>query len=342
MKKLITLLLVVPVLVLAMIVATGCTKEGEQGPKGEDGVDGEDGTATCGQCHNDDENLVAKVIQWEESIHATGGHFHRNSSSCAPCHTSQGFRLTLDGTELTEDVSDPNPINCYTCHKIHDTYEAADWELRYTDPVALLQGGTVADNGTSNLCGKCHQSRATEPYPEMGAGNIDLTEVSKRWGPHHGPQSNLFTGLGTGAYEVGTGYENSWHSNNFENGCIPCHMSTVMGPNEAGGHTFGVAYDGELNTSGCLVSGCHSNEDNLIASVEEKQAEIEGLLENLHNMLIAQGVTDSSGYLVSGTYTNAQAGAHYNFKFIEEDRSMGIHNYKYSKTLLTNSIAAIQ
>jgi hypothetical protein len=49
------------------------------------------------------------------------------------------------------------------------------------------------------------------------------------------------------------------------------------------------------------------------------------------------------GYLnVPGTYANELAGAFYNYKVIEEDRSHGLHNYKYTKTLLTNSIAAIE
>ena len=339
MKKLITSLMIVPVLALAMIVATSCTKEGAQGPPGDDG------NATCGQCHDSGEDFLAKVVQWEASIHATGGHAMRNSNSCAPCHTSMGFReVIVTGADTTlSTVNDPTQINCYTCHQIHETYSSEDWTLRDITAVTFLQGGGAYDYGVSNLCAKCHQSRNTTPFPEMGPGNIDLTDVSKRWGPHHGPQSNLFVGVGvSGAYEVGAGYENSWHSKNFLSSCNICHMAETVGIAEMGGHTFSVEYDDDINTAGCLVSGCHSNEEALIGSVETKQAEIEGLLENLHNLLITQGVADSSGYLVSGTYTNAQAGAHYNFKMIEEDRSLGIHNYKYSKTLLQNSIAAIQ
>jgi hypothetical protein len=41
------------------------------------------------------------------------------------------------------------------------------------------------------------------------------------------------------------------------------------------------------------------------------------------------------------TLTNAQMGALINFQMVLRDYSLGIHNYKYSKALLTNSIAKL-
>lgn len=350
MKKLVTILMLIPALALIIIVAS-CTKEGPQGPAGENGINGTDGTATCGQCHNSGEEFMAKVVQWEQSIHATGGNYARNSTSCAPCHTSMGFREIIETGEnsTAEAINDPTPINCYTCHQVHETYTAEDWTLRYTDPVVYLQGGATFDYGISNLCAKCHQSRAASPYPEMGTGTTEFPEgTSYRWGPHHGPQSNLFAGVGkSGAYEVGgKAYENSWHTNNFENACNTCHMAAVPygGPN-AGGHTFAMSYvfhgSTEFNESGCTE--CH---DDAITKIENVQEEIEGLLTQLKALLEANGIMDTiahPGYLnVPGTYANELAGAFYNYKFIEEDRSLGVHNYKYAKELLENSIAAIE
>jgi hypothetical protein len=80
--------------------------------------------------------------------------------------------------------------------------------------------------------------------------------------------------------------------------------------------------------------------------------EIEDLMADLKELLEANGIMDTVnniGYLVIPEegeppiqYDNALAGAFYNYKFIEEDRSYGLHNYNYTKTLLENSIAAIQ
>ena len=67
MKKQLTILLSLPALALALIIAS-CTKEGPEGPAGENGINGTDGTATCGQCHNAGESFLAKVIQWEDEI----------------------------------------------------------------------------------------------------------------------------------------------------------------------------------------------------------------------------------------------------------------------------------
>lgn len=349
MKKLTTFLLFIPAFALVVFVAS-CTKEGPAGPAGEDGINGTDGTATCGQCHNDGEGFLAKVIQWEASTHANGGNFERNSNSCAPCHTSMGFREVIEtGADTTATtIANPTPINCYTCHKIHETYQAEDWALRYTDPVTFMEGGLTVDRANGNMCTKCHQSRPASPYPAMGAGTIEFPQgTSYRWGPHHGPQGNLLAGLGSGAYEIAgsLGYENSAHTD-IEDGCISCHMAEAYGA-QAGGHTFTMGYEyhghTELNLAGCLVSGCHSNEDNLVAATEALVIEVEELLVELGTLLKDQGVMREDGYLtVPGTYSNAQAGAFYNFKFIEEDRSNAVHNPKYARALLYNSIEAIQ
>lgn len=354
MKRQLLLLLLLPVLSAGLIFVS-CTKEGPEGPAGEDGINGTDGTATCGQCHNSGESFLAKVVQWEQSVHATGGNYARNTTSCAPCHTSMGFREVVETGETTtaEDISNPTPINCYTCHKVHETYTSDDWELRTVAPVAFLEGGATYDVGVSNLCAKCHQSRKADPYPAMGTGTIEFPEgTSYRWGPHHGPQSNLFAGVGvSGAYEVGSGYENSFHSNNFENGCKTCHMApTPYGGPGAGGHTFAMGYEyhgsSELNFNGCLTSGCHTDEDALMSKVETKKLEIEDLMTQLKGLLEEFGIMDTvghPGYLnVPGTYSNELAGAFYNYKFLEEDRSVGLHNFNYAKALLENSIAAIQ
>ncbi len=343
MKKLVTILLLIPALALIVFVAS-CTKEGPAGPAGENGINGTDGTATCGQCHNSGEDFMAKVTQWNMSVHATGGTYVRNSTSCAPCHTSMGFREIIETGETTTaaDINNPTPISCYTCHEVHETYTAEDWTLRYTDPVTYLQGGATFDYGISNLCAKCHQSREASPYPAMGTGTIEFPEgTSYRWGPHHGPQSNVFAGVAkSGAYEVAgdVTYANSWHTKNFTDACNTCHMADPPYGDNWGGHTFSM---GDLNTTGCVE--CHEDAE---SKVEEVQLEIEDLMVELKGLLETNGIMDTvghPGYLnVPGTYSNELAGAFYNYKMLEEDRSLGVHNFDYVKALLENSIAAIQ
>jgi formate-dependent nitrite reductase cytochrome c552 subunit len=341
------------------MVSISCTKEGPTGPAGADGkdgvdgvngvdgVDGQDGTATCAECHDDSQTIMAKVMQWEGSFHATGGDYNRNTTACAPCHTSQGFleRMAAGTQETAETIENPLPQNCYTCHNIHSTYTAEDLGLTYADPVDYWfnpNGDATPDFGSGNLCANCHQMRVTEPWPVVGSSDI-YTATSYRYGPHHGPMSQLLGGFG--GYEVpgSLTYTNSPHTNVPE-ACVTCHLGVYNAGDNTGGHNMGA------NIADNCVS-CHP--DGIENETEEMQEEIHALLEELHYKLIDIAVADSAGYLLgedginrasSSNPANLEAdklGAFFNFKFIEEDRSGGVHNYKYAKALLTNSLEAL-
>ncbi len=360
MKKVNLFNLMGMLLVMAAIFMASCTKEGPAGPAGangtngtdgEDGINGTDGTATCIQCHDNSQVLFAKINQWEHSIHAMGGNYERNGTDCAPCHTSQGFLERMaNGTQVTaEAIANPNPVNCYTCHNVHDTYTPTDWALTYSDPVEFWHTGGEAvtvDFGTGNLCANCHQSRIATPWPVEGSTDT-YTITSYRWGPHHGPMANLLGGFGGYEVDGSLTYTNSPHTG-IENACVTCHMADAFGV-ELGGHVMNVGYEGALNQTGCVE--CHP--DGIATETEEMQAEIDTLLVHMHDLLVANGIATAAGYLAGDNGGNASSsnpanlnadelGAFYNFKFIEEDRSFGVHNYKYAKALLTNSMEALQ
>jgi hypothetical protein len=329
------------VLTMALIIAS-CTKEGPagpqgaQGPKGEDGINGTDGTAGCITCHDNSELVEAKILQWGNSKHAIGGTFFENATT--PCHTSQGFKEVLvTGAHVTaEEVQNPSNINCYTCHKIHDTYTDGDWTLRKTDPVTFWWNGEEHDFGMANLCAQCHQSRPQATFPDVNDPEGIFTVTSTRFGPHHGPQSELLTG--TGVYLVGGDYLNNMHAT-IENACITCHMSKAVG-NLTGGHTCNINDEAEgLNVSGCTA--CHTEEE-AVANIEELQPEIQGLLDTLQTLLTVAGIYNpTTEEAVKGDYPNKIAGAFFNYMFIKEDKSLGVHNPKFAKTLLENSITSI-
>ncbi len=341
MKKLVTILMLIPALALIVFVAS-CTKEGPAGPAGENGINGTDGTATCGQCHDSGEAFLGKVIQWEASTHATGSTFERNTESCAPCHTSMGFKEVIETGEnaTAAPIANPTPVNCYTCHKIHQDYTADDWALTLTDPVAMRTDGGTYNMGVSNICAKCHQVNPPNPMPEVGT--LDEIEISSPyWGPHHGPQGSMM--IGNGGYEIGSGYENSPHSSMIESGCKQCHMSSAYGT-QAGGHQMGMtyAYHGHdvVNKAGCIE--CHTNPDNLDAKIEATNLAIETKLTELQVILMDLGRLDEGNHIIPGTMPSLHAGAVYNYLYVLEDRSGGSHNYMYAMTLLDNTIAALQ
>ncbi len=316
---------------------------GPSGPAGLNGQDGQNGAENCVDCHGNNQLITAKMFQWENSIHALGGRYERNAARCAGCHTSQGFldRIADGGTQATMDVVDPLPQNCYTCHQIHTTYTDADWAFTWSDPVTLWVGGATVDVGKGNQCVICHQPRVPSPaIPEVGeTGMLEIT--SSRYGPHHGAQGAMFNG--EGAYEIGDGYSNSSHTSLVADACITCHMAEVADGRAAGGHTFRVeSEDGELNTNGCVQ--CHDDEDALVALVASTQAGIDELMTELGDKLIEIGILSSSNResSVRGTWDALQVGALWNYKYVLEDQSKGVHNAKYARTLLRNTIAALE
>jgi len=203
MKKMKMLSMMLTTMLLASFMFVSCTKEGpaglpgKDGTNGEDGINGADGTATCAVCHDNSEKIEAFIGQWGVSDHAIGGHNFENRTTCAPCHTSQGFREVV-GTDLTataEAISNPSNINCYTCHNIHATYTSSDWELRKTGPHKFWLTQETVDLGNSNLCLSCHQPRTSYTIPDVTKPNDMYNVTSSRFSPHYGSQGSTLLGV---------------------------------------------------------------------------------------------------------------------------------------------------
>lgn len=317
---------------------------GPQGPSGNDGEDGQNGAENCLECHGNNQLITAKIFQWENSLHNLGGTYERNISLCAGCHTSQGFldRIATGGMTASMDIAEPLPINCYTCHNIHQTYTQEDWSFTQSSPVTINLTGETVDFGKGNQCLNCHQPRIpSDGIPDVSATG-DYAITSTRYGPHHGAQGTMLAGVGiAGGYEIGSGYTNSLHTILVENACVTCHMAPLMDGRAAGGHTFRVSTEeGEINFNGCVE--CHSN-DEAETLVTNTQADITEKLETLAGLLRDIGILNAdANRSVPGTYSAVEVGCYYNYIFIVEDKSLGVHNAKYAKTLLNNSIAALQ
>lgn len=331
---------------LAAVVIIGC--EGPAGPAGADGADGQDGqdgvdaNATCTQCHKDDTEVFVRELQAANSKHMTGGAFERSDADCAACHTHEGFldRMESGEMEASADIKNPSPPNCRTCHKIHINYDYSDFAIRYPDPVDLWINDVTVDLGVSNQCANCHQPRIPDPMFTVGGDSINIT--NSRWGPHHGPQSAML--WGTSAYEVAgsASYPTPGSTQHAGAGCKQCHMPDAYG-NQAGGHTFAMSYEyhgsEEDWIAGC--TDCHSSIEDF--DYNDVQTTVAELTDSLHHVLMAKGLLDEDG-LVANTpqkVSAEEAGFIYNFLFIEDDLSMGVHNPGYAQALLKNSLEAL-
>ena len=202
-----------------------------------------------------------------------------------------------------------------------------------------MYNGVTIDIGKGNLCAECHQPMAPTAVPVVGGADVAVT--SAYWGLHHGPQGTIMGG--TGGYEISgsASYENSAHTTMVTDGCPTCHMATPYGV-QAGGHTMkmGYEYHGHLtpNTAGC--ESCHSGIESF--DVNGTQTEVEELLAELKVLLLAEELVDETDHTVPGTYSADNTGCLMNYLMCLEDRSDGVHNPKYVKALLTNSIEALE
>lgn len=360
-------LIVAGLLLVGMFVAC----EGPEGPQGPQGDPGDPGPGSvvnwegfkegivCASCHNPDYDTTyfvwARKYQWLLSKHSFGGDFERNSSSCAACHTTEGFVQDQLGRTVTSQVN-ASPPGCFACHSPHSN---ADFSLRNEDPVTVASpvegvADLLFDYGKGNLCVSCHKTRSINPKPDptKTAQTDIITITSSRWYPHYGVQGQMLAG--TGGFEFqGESYTNSFHTNSDiikDEGCVICHMAEPNAGNGiGGGHTMNIRYEGthgdeqELLT-GCNVTGCHGGGLEEI-DYDGIQTETHELLDSLHTLLVNRGWINEQSGLVNASSSNPLvispaylAGAMFNYYFIEHDLSLGVHNTKYAQKLLEDSI----
>jgi len=323
----------------------------------------------CVDCHGSEPKYPVRGVrsQYLTSGHRTIGHAsYANSEGCQRCHTNEGFieYVKKGAVDPKEVIKYPSEIGCFTCHAPHDT---GDFSLRKTSAVKLADG-TVFDRGKGNLCVNCHHALFL-PKDEVKPRSIPFDF----WGAHHGPHADML--LGVNAYEFpGKSYSKSAHAMLPGATCVTCHMTMpqqryAFMPTIAG-HSFRIGAEvhelPKLNNAGCLSAGCHSEMNqvpgkhlfNRLAAadwdgdgkVETVQEEVQGLLDRIINkqgtgllQTMKDPLYDAKGDFIRNKtqYPVEVVGALFNWKFVKEDGSRGIHNTKYAVQLLTDSVKAL-
>ncbi|MHA7109763.1 hypothetical protein ACRTDU_06530 [Sunxiuqinia elliptica] len=330
---------------LVLFIIPACVKEGPPGLDGADGADGADGSdgadghVTCLVCHGGD-NIEAIQGQFAMSVHKSGVNavaYAGARASCAACHSHEGFVQYAEFGEVFGNITSPNAWECGTCHGLHDSFDSDDYALRLTDPVAPIFNDAITMDlqGNSNLCANCHQSRRAEPN-ETNPGEETFYISSTHYGPHHGAQANVVAGVGFAEIDGSSPYPeagSNFHLNQAS--CVGCHMAEFS--SGQGGHSW------IPNVDAC--NDCHDAnlEDYNYGGV---QTEMHESLAELRDLLLDRGViagNEEDGFHpVVGTYPMIEARAFFNWVGLEEDRSLGVHNPKYVRALLNNSIEALK
>ena len=337
------------------------------GPASQHTFGGADRIATslssgnCGQCH-DAMPHHPHNYEWNQTLHATG-YVYR--VGCSPCHSSKDFIETFDPDYASKDVraTGLEGITCAACHDPHS--DEGHYQLRVVPDVELGEASVtnapyvypvavISEGGDGKLCMQCHKSRRTAEEYVTHTG-------SPYFGPHHGPQADMLAGVN--AIDYGEALASSRHLASVEDSCVQCHMQDVLETrpdkdevytnmlNHAGQHVFSMSWDGgtpgsegdDVDLVGTCLE-CHGPLDdfNFGGGDYDRDGVVEGVQKEIHDMLEELALLlppiGSATVSVDSSYDAQQKKAVYNYLFVEEDGSHGVHNPKYAAGLLRASL----
>jgi hypothetical protein len=326
------------------------------------------GPGPCGNCHAIDA-LNGRTAGNVGTL-ADGGVANVTSGELGYLNpaTSKLTDSTYTGSSKVASVS------CVTCHSVdnntdpHRTgkvYTPGSFAFRVptgTNDQAYIEKsptlGTVTGQpagalGPSNTCVWCHKSR--KDVTNYVTTSNPLTSLN--WGPHEGPQTDVFSGLG-GYHYAGKTYGTSTHQQRLA--CADCHMPDVPTNANVPNHSF------YAQVSACQT--CHVGATNF--DIGGGQGQMKAAISELQKALNDAGyITRSAAApymplatadLADGHYeldksrpnsgpdggttvlTADQAGALYNYFLIARGGAGGIHNPKYVRQLIFDSYFAIK
>ncbi len=331
----------------------------------------------CNQCHDDPPHHYYGT-EWLASKHAvtTTVPAGPGRDQCVQCHTADGFITRIENSTVTNTTTFPatntayTAIGCQTCHEPHGNTVPLDNPhlIRTLASVTLGDGTVITNAGEGALCLDCHHSR------DGGASNnvawwpvgiptwpgADEPPSKYDFGPHDNPQGDMIEGANAITY--GLNIPSSPHRFTVTNLCVGCHMQSVVPGDpaflQAGGHTWEMSYN--VTNNGAVTSmdkvtvcaQCHGPLPSFDFPVEDYanvgtilgvQTEVQILLNRLSTLLPnPHGVVDGTvktSLSVTTNWTTKQLNAAYNWMFVNNDGSLGIHNTPYAVGILKASIA---
>jgi hypothetical protein len=216
---------------------------------------------------------------------------------------------------------------------------------------SAVTGTAAGSYGPGDTCMWCHRSRVDVTNMLLATGN---KITSTHWGPHEGPQGDIFTGVG-GYHFAGKVYGQSTHQQKLS--CTDCHMANVASNSGVPDHSF--------NPGIAACRQCHATATTF--DVNGFESQVQAALTELETWFNSHGfitrasappyvpldpaqlgdgnwkldLTVAGATLDGGLLTQDQAGALYNYILVARGGAYGIHNTKYVAQLLFDSYFAL-
>lgn len=214
-----------------------------------------------------------------------------------------------------------------------------------------VTGSSAGSYGPGDTCMWCHRSRV-DVTSYLTATNNKITSV--HWGPHEGPQADLFTGAGAYQY-ASLAYGQSTHQQKLS--CVDCHMGDVSDNSNVPDHSF--------NPQIAACKNCHAGATTY--DINGFESQIQAALTQIETYLNGQGLLTRAqappysplasselgdgnwnldqpvpdGALDGGLLTQDQAGALYNYILVARGGAYGVHNPRYTAQILYDSYFAL-
>ncbi|MDB4998868.1 MAG: hypothetical protein JWM74_6300 [Myxococcaceae bacterium] len=318
------------------------------------------GNTACGNCH-----AIDAIKERLTAVNTSGGGVVANRTNGELNYrnnaTSAVGEATYKGSAKVASVS------CITCHAVTNENDPHKTGLAYTEGAFPLRvasgpndqaflekspdttavtGMAVGARGSANTCMFCHKSRK-DVTNYITASN---TLTSANWGPHEGPQSDIFTGKG-GYHYAGKTYGTSTHEQKLS--CIDCHMPGNAGNDNRADHSFypqlAACTSCHAGATSFDIAGAQSE---AVLSLQELQAALntEGYLTRgaAGSPALSAAELADKQFALDKTRVGApalsadRAGALYNYLLIARGGAKGVHNPKYVRQLTYDSIFAIK
>lgn len=300
---------------------------------GDIAVDYAGGRGSCAPCHSHEQ-----FVQYA----ATGSAQNVSNPSAWKCQTCHNIHTTFEAADYAFRLDDAVTLNdgtvfdegsnnvCATCHQSRrgrDGYAGTE-DMLYTrkftgDDIAAYTVAAVGPNGVQGvLNGTSDTLTVVFDVPFATYAYISSTHA----GPHHGPQADVWSGVGGATAGTAFGAHGV--------GCVGCHMDDAN-------HSF--------KPQSATCEACHSDGT-------DKEDDMDAINDRLEAIAVALDAKyfvhiddewESGDALFGAVHpvyasgTIAEIDAWFNFTLLMEDRSMGAHNPVYADALLDAAETAL-